>query len=102
MFSRESDLLYKIRLVEWLKADLVSHVGELFHAMAQNSEKAIATALAAIIASCYVLGRRLGIDFSVLDATTQAWLSERNKKDQQVEKWLGDYAELESHFRQKR
>ena len=95
MFSRESDLLYKIRLVEWLKAELVSHVGELFHAMAQNSEKAIATALAA-------MGRRLGIEFSALDATTQAWLTERNKKDQQVEKWLGDYAELESHFRQKR
>ena len=34
MFSHESDILRKIRLIEWLKAELVTSVGQVFQAIA--------------------------------------------------------------------
>lgn len=102
MFSHESEILRKMRLIEWLKAELVAHVGQLYQAMARNSEQAIKAALANIVISCFVLGRRLGINFADLDEAIIVRLTQNIKNENDVEKWFGDFSEYQRHLRQKR
>lgn len=102
MLSRESDILHKLRLIEQLKADLLASVAELFQAMAQSGGKTLAGALAAVVVSCYVLGRRMGIAFGDLDDAIVDKLAQTIKKEHEVEKWFGDHSELSRHLRQKK
>ncbi|MBP2642379.1 MAG: MazG-like domain containing protein [Firmicutes bacterium] len=102
LFSHETEILRKLRLIEALKAELVLNIGKLFQAVADNSEKAITSALAAVVVSCYCLGKRLGIDFSVLDDSIGEQLNTSSKNTKETEKWFGDYSELRRYFRDKR
>lgn len=101
LFSHESDILRKIRLIEWLKAELVTHVGQLYQAIAKNSDALIREALAAVVVSCYSLGKRLGVDFAELDEAVNQRVSQCIKQEQEPEKWFGDYSELQRHIRKK-
>lgn len=101
MFSNESEILRKMRLIECLKAELITHVGLLYQAMAKNSELAIREGLAAIVVSCYILGRRLGIGFDSLDKSILDKVEQDIRKEREVEKWFGDSSEYQRHLRQK-
>lgn len=102
MFSHESEILRKMRLIEWLKAELITHVGQLYQGMAKNSEQAIKDGLAAVVISCFVLGRRLGINFADLDEAILTRLNQNIKRENDVEKWFGDFSEYQRHLRHKR
>lgn len=102
MYSHEAEIVRKLRLIEALKAELVTNVGLLFQAVAKNADKAISQALAAVVISCYVLGNRLGIDFAHLDDAIAETLSQTIKKGNEVEKGFDDYSEYQRHLRQKR
>lgn len=102
LFANESEILRKMRLIEWLKAELITHVGQLYQAMARNSEQAISESLAAIIIACYVLGRRLGITFDSLEREVLTKVEQNIKVEHEVEKWFGDYSEYQQHLRRKR
>ena len=49
LFPNESEILRKMRFIEGLKAGLVTSVGQLCQAMAQNSEQAILKGLAVLV-----------------------------------------------------
>jgi hypothetical protein len=101
LFSNESDILRKMRLIEWLKAELITHIGQLYQAMAKNSEQAISDGLAAVVVSCYILARRLGIGFDSLDKAVLQKVEQDIKKEREVEKWFGDSSEYQRHLRKK-
>lgn len=101
MFSNESEILRKMRLIEGLKAELITHIGQLYQAMAKNREQAISEGLAAVVVSCYILGKRLGINFDTLDKAVMAKVEQDIRKEQDVEKWFGDSSEYQRHLRQK-
>jgi hypothetical protein len=100
--AHDSDILRRLRFIEWLKAELASHLAALLHAIAKNSERAIGEALAALIVTSYVLARRLGHSFESIDQEIFVWLGRYTNKDHDIDKWTGDYADLERHLRQKR
>ena len=102
MFSNESDLLRKMRLIEWLKAELITQVGSLYQAMAKNKEQAISEGLAAIIVACYILAKRLGIGFDSLDRDILKKVEQNIKSEHEVEKWFGDFSDYQNYLRQKR
>ncbi|WP_373325703.1 MazG-like family protein [Sporomusa paucivorans] len=102
MFSQESDILRKLRLIEGLKADLLTEVGKLYQAMARNKREAIGEALAQIIISAFVLGRRLGIDYPQMDELINTRLGTNINQEPEIERWFGDMSEYRRHLRQKR
>jgi hypothetical protein len=102
LYSHEAEIVRKLRLIEALKAELVTNVGQLFQAVAQNADRTISQALAGVVISCYVLGKRLGIDFADLDDAIAEKLSQNIKKEHEVEKGFDDYSEYQRHLRQKR
>jgi hypothetical protein len=101
LFSNESEILRKMRLIEWLKAELITHVGQLYQAMAKNSDQAIREGLAAVVVACYILGKRLGIGFDSLDQSILEKIEQDIKKEREVEKWFGDSSEYQRYLRQK-
>ena len=94
MFFHESDILRKLRLIGWLKAELVTNIGQLYQAMAKNSEQAIS-------ASCYVLGRWIILNFIALDKAVLDRL-QKIKQKYEVELWFGDLSECQRCLRQRR
>ena len=91
-----------IRLVEWLKADLLTSVSNLYKAMLRGSEDKLLDALSGIIITCYVLGRRLGLSFSRLEMRVEAKLRQGIDEDHEVEKWYKDLSLLQTHLTDKK
>lgn len=102
LFSNESDILRKMRLIEWLKAELITQVGFVYQAMAKNKERAISEGLAGIVLACYILAKRLGISFDSLDQDVLKKVEQNIKSEHEVEKWFGDFSEYQNYLRQKR
>lgn len=101
MFSHESDILRKLRLIEFLKAELVTNVGQLYQAIARNGEQAISEGLASVVTSCYILARRLGIDFSAMDEAVAARVAHNIKREHEAEKLFGDFSEYQRYLRKR-
>jgi len=66
--NKELDVAKNLKMVDWLKAELVDSVAELFKALLKNGNDAVADALASIIIICYLLGQRVGVSLLSLDA----------------------------------
>jgi len=83
-----------IKIIEWLKADLLTSLSALFKSMLRGSEELILDALASLVITCYVLGRRLGINFPRLDFKIEAKLRQGIDENHEVERWYGDISNL--------
>lgn len=90
----EPDIARNIRVVEWLKADLITSISALYKSMLRGSEERLLDALSGIIVTCYVLGRRMGFTFSRLDLAVEAKLKQGVGESHEVEKWYGDLSML--------
>lgn len=66
--SKELDVAKNLKMVDWLKAELVDSVAELFKALLKNGNDAVGDALASIMIVCYLLGQRVGVSFLSVDA----------------------------------
>jgi hypothetical protein len=88
--NQEIDIAKNIRVIEWLKTELLGTVSTLFRAMLKGSEEVIMEALAGIVIMTYVLARRLGINFARLDIKIESKLRSTIKDNHEVEQWYGD------------
>ena len=102
MFSQESDIVKTMRLIEALKAELIINVGGLYKAFAGKDEHKIKEILGLVIVHCYVLGKRLGINFSDLDEAVKERAGFYGKGNDEVEVRFGDYSKLARHLEDKR
>lgn len=101
--GRETGVAKNIRVIEWLKADLLTSISVLFKAMVKGSEDLLMDALSSMVITCYLLGRRLGINYSQLDLKIEAKLKEGIDNKHEVEEWYGDLSGfLEYHLDKKR
>lgn len=100
--SKEIDIAKNLRVIEWLKADLVDTVGALFKSLLKKGDDAAGDALASIIIICYLLGRRIGIDFTRTDVQIISKLNNSIDNAPESEQWNTDLLELRSYLRKKR
>ena len=102
MNIRESDMIRKIRLLEWLKAELAVSVGEVMRAVAGGVRVPMADALSRVVVSCYVLGRHLGVGFKELDeAVTRRLDRPLDAMAKDAEDRYGDHRALRRYRRAK-
>jgi hypothetical protein len=99
MLQKDGDILKKVRVFEWLKAELLSNVAVLFKAIIQGTEGAILDAIVNILIVTHVLARRLGIDFEQVDAEVEKRLVQHIKQDHEVERWFGDLSAFLDHYK---
>ncbi len=94
VFNQGTDIARNIKVIEWLKTELIGTVSALFKAMLKNSEEAIEDALASMVVTIYVLARRLGINFSQLDVRVESKVRNGIKEKHEIEDWYGDLTAL--------
>ncbi|MBM7856102.1 hypothetical protein JOC37_002527 [Desulfohalotomaculum tongense] len=92
--GNDSGIAKNLRIIEWLKADILTSLSALFKAMVKGSEERLLDALASLVITSYILGRRLGINFSRLDLKIEHKLRQGIDDDHEVERWYGDLSEL--------
>lgn len=94
VFNQGVDIARNIRVIEWLKTELISTVAALFKAMVKNSEEAIEDALASMVVTVYVLARRVGVSFAQLDVRIESKIKNAISEKHEVEDWYGDLTAL--------
>ncbi len=94
VFNQGVDIARNIRVIEWLKTELLGAVVALFKGMIKNSEEAIEDALASMVITVYVLARRVGINFVQLDIRIESKIRNAIQDKYEVEDWYGDLTAL--------
>lgn len=90
MLYKDGDILKKVRIIEWLKAELLSNTAGLFKAIIKTAETEIIDFAVNIIIITHVLVRRMGIEFERIDIEVEKRLHQNIQQDHEVEKWFGD------------
>ena len=104
VFEKEIDITKNIRMIEWLKSELITDIANL-HKVLVNGVKeelneSIADALSNMILISYLLGRRLGINYDTIQSKIQEKIKLGLLEEHNVEKYYGDLSELSKHFNQ--
>ena len=66
-FDRNSDVTKNVKIIEWMKKELILSVGDVFDLIFKGVkplDEALQDTLANIIMKTYLLAKRLGISFS--------------------------------------
>lgn len=92
------DVTRQLRTIEWLKSELVSGVAAIFKAMLKSTEETAADALANLVMTSYLLGKRLGISFASLDEKVMARVAVNIHRGHEMEKWYGDFSALRTYL----
>jgi len=100
--TEDIDVVKNHRVIEWLKAELVSSVGGLFKAVIGGGEDLVTDCLARIITSTYLLGRRLGLSFSRMDYKVEQQLKASISSSHEIEEWYGDLSALAAYLEAKK
>jgi hypothetical protein len=99
--DRDVDVATRARTIEWLKTEVVDQVSRVFKAMWDGSSARLTDSLAGLIASSYILGRRLGISYRDLDNAIADKLSTLRQEGHQLEDHYQDLSALSEHFRKR-
>ncbi len=100
--ARDFDITRNIRFIEWLKSEMLNSVAKLFTMLASGakaSQEAMAGCLGDIIVACYLLGRRLGIHYALLDEIIEDNIRLGIIEGNDIEKSYGDLSELQKHLK---
>ncbi|MCD9024831.1 MazG-like family protein [Cohnella silvisoli] len=99
--ERDLDVATRTRMIEWLKTEVVDQVSRLFKALWDGSTNRVTDSLAGLIASSYILGRRLGIPYRDLDQAIADKLAKLKQEGHQLEDQYRDLTELSEHIRKR-
>ncbi|MDQ7794598.1 MAG: MazG-like family protein [bacterium] len=100
--NQEVGVARNIRSVEWLKAELAGGAGTVCKALLKGNPEAVADSLAGLVVSCYLLGRRVGLDYGRLDEAIGVKLELNVRSGHELETWYGDLSQLRDHLRGRR
>lgn len=105
MKDKPFDIAKNIRLIEWLKSEILSSVAELFKLLTngiRGSQEALADCLASIIIVSYLLGKRLGVQYFVIDQKIEGKIRLGIVEEHDVEKDYGDLSALSRYLKEDR
>ncbi len=105
-FDREIDITRNIKIIEWLKSELLTDIANLFKALVngvrEEVHESISETLSNIILISYMLGRRLGISYNSIELKIHNKIRLGIIEEHDVEKYYGDLSELASYLKSSR
>jgi len=100
--EKEIDITRNIKLIEWLKSELLTELADLFRVLArgvrEELHEAVGEILANIILISYLLGKRLGISYNAIEMKIHSKIRLGLVENHDVEKYYGDLSELSRHL----
>lgn len=104
--DKEIDITRNIKMIEWLKSELLTDIANLFKALVNGMKEevhvSIAETLSNIILICYLLGRRLGLSYNAIEIKMESKIKLGLIENHDVEKYYGDLSELAKHLNSSR
>ena len=100
-FDRNSDVTKNVKIIEWMKKELILSVGDVFDLIFKGVkplDEALQDTLANIIMITYLLAKRLGISFSEIDYKIKEKIRIGIDQNHSVESWYGDISNLKKHM----
>ena len=89
-FDRNSDVTKNVKIIEWMKKELILSVGDVFDLIFKGVkplDEALQDTLANIIMITYLLAKRLGISFSEIDYKIKEKIRIGIDQNHSVESW---------------
>lgn len=99
--DRGSDITRNIKIIEWMKNEILINVSDLFNILfkgVKSIDETLQDILANIIMLTYLLAKRLGISFNEIDYKIKEKISLGVKENHSIEKWYGDLTNLKNHI----
>ncbi|NMB33168.1 MAG: hypothetical protein GX992_02850 [Clostridium sp.] len=105
-FDREIDITRNIKIIGWLKSELLTDIADLFKALVngvrEEIHESISETLSNIILISYMLGRRLGVSYNSIEMKIRSKIRLGILQEHDVEKYYGDLTELSKHLKSSR
>lgn len=102
VMEKEIDITRNIKLIEWLKSELLTDLANLFKVLArgvrEEMHESVSEILSNIILISYLLGRRLGISYNAIEMKVHNKVKLGLVENHDVEKYYGDLSELSRHL----
>jgi len=93
LFDREIDITRNIKIIEWLKSELLTDIANLFKVLVngvrEEVHESVAETLSNIILICYMLGRRLGVSYNSIEIKINNKIKLGIIENHDVEKYYG-------------
>ena len=89
-FDRNSDVTKNVKIIEWMKKELILSVGDVFDLIFKGVkplDEALQDTLANIIMITYLQAKRLGISFSEIDYKIKEKIRIGIDQNHSVERW---------------
>ncbi len=100
--DRGLEVTRNIKIIEWLKTEILNSIAMLYDLMlkgARSTDEMVQDVLANIIMVTYLLGKRLGLNFSDIDKKIKEKIRMAIAEEHKVEKWYGDLSSLKEHIK---
>lgn len=101
-FDKEIDITRNIKIIEWLKSELLTDMANLFKTLVngvrEDIHETISETLSNIILISYLLGRRLGLSYNAIEMKIENKIKLGLVEKHDVEKYYGDLSELSKHL----
>jgi len=92
--NKELDIARNLKMIDWLKAELIDAVAELFKSLLKAGNEAVCDALATIMILSYLLGQRAGVSFASIDQRVRNKLHISLEDSLGGEDWQDNLSEL--------
>lgn len=102
MRGSDVNVVKSIKALEWVKTEILNNVAHLFKVLLHNEFEKALSVIAKIIINCFLLGKRLGLNYGQIDMEINKQASELAEKGHQLEEWYGDISALKAYMDMKR
>ena len=93
MLNKDIDIMKNMRMIEWLKAQLLDSIANLYINLAngeENTKEDLEDHIANIILESLLLGKRLGLSYDGIESALVENIKLNLIKGHKIEKWYGD------------
>ena len=105
LLNQETDITKNIRVIEFLKSELLTAVASLYQNLLKGpkvGQDVIQDILANLVLVTYLLGKRLGISYSLIDSKIMEKIRIGMLEEHETEKWYGDLSDLGEYLKKKK
>ena len=102
MFNHDTDITRNIKIIEFLKSELLTALASLYQNLLKGTkvgQEVILDIIANIILVSYLLGKRLGLSFAVIDSKIKEKIRIGIIEEHETEKWYGDLSDLSDYIK---
>lgn len=99
--GKNIDIIKNVKMIEWLKCELLTSIAKLFELLAkgvENAKEDILDIISNIILVSYLLGKRLGLSYDMINLKIENKIKLGMIEEHKVEQWYGDLSDLKENF----